>query len=106
MYYYADGVVEWHPRRLASPVEWLLKVPGQPEPLAVVRRVRIRGRHAFRAVTWAPTSAGRELIGYFRDGDEAAVAVWRRYVALHEARHDEASRTHGGSGRHRPPDRT
>lgn len=93
-------MVEWHPRRLATATEWLLRVPGQPEPIAVIRRLRIEGRAAFRAVTWAPTSAGRELIGYFRSGDAAAEAVWRRYVAQQQVRHDEASRTHGGSGRH------
>ena len=29
-----------------------------------------------RAVTWAPTSDGRELIGYYKTGDEAAQAAW------------------------------
>lgn len=100
MYEYRAAVVDWHPRHLAAPVEWVLKVPGQPEPIAVVRRLRIEGRRVFRAVTWAPTSAGRELIGYYRDGDAAAVAVWRRYIALQASRHDEASRTHGGRDRH------
>jgi hypothetical protein len=92
-------VVEWHPRRLASPVEWTLVVPGQAEPLAVIRRLRFEGRPVYRAVTWAPTSAGRELIGYFRSGDDAAVAVWRRYVAEQTDRHERASRTHGGRER-------
>jgi hypothetical protein len=92
-------VVEWHPRRLVLPVEWLLTVPGQPEPLAVIRRLRISGRVVFRAVTWAPRSAGRDLIGYYPDGDSAAVAVWRRHVEQSAARHERASRVHGGGDR-------
>lgn len=92
-------MVEWHPRRLASPVEWTLVVPGQVEPLAVIRRLRFEGRHVYRAVTWAPTSGGRQLIGYYRSGDDAAVAVWRRYIAEQSDRHERASRTHGGRER-------
>jgi hypothetical protein len=96
VYEYAADVVEWHPRRLATAVEWLLSVPGQPEPIAVIKRLKFEGRVVYRAVTWAPTSGGRELIGYYPSGDDAAVAVWRRYVAQHRTRHEAASRTHGG----------
>lgn len=96
---YGGRVVDWHPRRLAAPVEWTITVPGQPEPLAVIRRLRVRGRAIYRAVTWAPTSAGRELIGYFGTGDDAAVAVWRRYVTEQSNRHERASHTHGGRER-------
>lgn len=92
-------MVGWHPRCLAAGSEWTLTVPGHAEPIAVIRRLRFEGRAVFRAVTWAPTSGGRELIGYFRSGDDAAVAVWRRYVAEQSARHDAASRTHGGRER-------
>ncbi|MGN6446015.1 hypothetical protein [Amnibacterium sp.] len=92
-------MVDWHPRRLVKGTEWTMAVPGQPEPIAVIRRLRFEGRAVYRAVTWAPTSAGRELIGYYRSGDAAAVAVWRRYVAQQEARHDAASRMHGGRER-------
>lgn len=99
VYDYRDRVVEWHPRRLAAPVEWLLTVPGQPEPLAVIRRLRFGGRPVYRAVTWAPRSGGRELIGYYPSGDAAAVAVWRRYVAQQAERHEGASRTHGSRER-------
>lgn len=99
MYYYGGRVVGWHPRRLALATEWTLTVPGEPEPLAVIRRLRIEGRIVFRAVTWAPTSGGRELIGYYRTGDDAAVGVWRRYVAERSDRHERASRTHGGGER-------
>jgi len=96
VYYYAAAVVDWHPRRLVSGTEWTMSVPGHPEPIAIIRRLRFEGRPVYRAVTWAPSSGGRELIGYFRSGDDAAVAVWRRYVAEQSARHDRASRTHGG----------
>jgi hypothetical protein len=99
VYDYRVPVVDWHPRRLAAGTEWTMQVPGQPEPLAVIRRLRFGGRPVYRAVTWAPTSAGRELIGYFRSGDDAAVAVWRRYIAEQSTRHDRASRTHGGRER-------
>jgi hypothetical protein len=99
VYYYRGPVVDWHPRRLAAGTEWTMTVPGQVEPIAIIRRLRFEGRHVYRAVSWAPSSGGRELIGYFRTGDDAAVAVWRRYVAEHSARHDAASRTHGGRER-------
>jgi hypothetical protein len=99
VYDYSAVVTEWHPRRLAAPVEWTFTVPGQAEPLAVIRRLRFEGRAVYRAVTWAPTSGGRELIGYYRTGDDAAVAVWRRYVTAQTARHEQASRTHGGRER-------
>jgi len=96
---YGGAVIDWHPRHLVSGTEWTMTVPGHVEPLAVIRRLRFEGREVFRAVTWAPTSGGRELIGYFRSGDAAAVAVWRRYVAQQSDRHDAASRTHGGRER-------
>lgn len=99
MYYYGGIVVEWHPRRLATGTEWTMAVPGQPEPIAVIRRLRFEGRHVYRAVTWAPTSAGRELIGYYRSGDAAAVAVWRHYIDQQARQHDRASRTHGSRER-------
>jgi hypothetical protein len=67
--------LEWHPRRLAKATEWTIEVPGHPEPVAVVRLLKMEGRPIYRAVTWAPSSGGRELIGYFRTGDDAAVAV-------------------------------
>ena len=92
-------MVEWHPRNLVLPVEWLLTVPGHAEPVAVIRRLKLGGRVVFRAVTWAPGSGGRELIGYYPDGDSAAVAVWRHHLEQDRARHERASRTHGGRER-------
>jgi hypothetical protein len=94
--------VEWSPRRLAFPVEWEILVPGQPEPIALIRRVRITGRVCFRAVTWAKESRHRRLIGYYPDGDAAAAAVWSGYVASRRTQHDRASHTHGGRERNAP----
>lgn len=106
MFEYPDEVeVDWSPRRLAFPVEWYILVPGQPAPIAVIRRLRIRGRICFRAVTWAKESRDRRLIGYYPDGDAAAAAVWAGYIDSRRSQHDRASRTHGGSdrdGRPRP----
>ncbi len=72
--------------------EWTIQVPGQPEPIAIVRLLVLRGRPTYRAVSWAPTSASRQLIGYFPNGDAAAVAVWRRYVAENARQEDRAAR--------------
>lgn len=105
MYEYGARVVppvDWHPRRLARPTEWTLVVPGQPEPIAVVRRLIVRGRTAFRAVTWAPRSADRTLIGYFDSGDAAAEECWQRYLERQHDRHEVASRTHGSAERGGP----
>lgn len=98
--------MKWHPRHLARPTEWTVQVPGQPEPIAVVRLLTLRGVPVYRAVTWARGSAARELIGYFRTGDGAAEAVWRKYVADNARQQDRAARAGGsdvrGYGRGRP----
>lgn len=76
-------------------IEWNVLVPGHVEPAAVIRRLTLQGVERFRAVTWAPTSSGRELIGYYNTGDEAAAAAWRRYVDESQTQHELASRMHG-----------
>ena len=91
--------VEWSPRKLAYPVEWFILVPGQPAPIAVIRRVKIRGQICFRAVTWAKESHDRRLIGYYPDGDAAAAAVWAGYVDSRRTQHERAAGTHGGNER-------
>ena len=53
--------VDWHPRRLAEPVEWLLRVPGQPEPIGVVRHLTATGRAAYRVVISAPAPLRQPL---------------------------------------------
>ena len=103
MFEYPRAVgVEWSPRKLAYPVEWFVLVPGQPAPIAIIRRVKIKGRVCFRAVTWAKESHERRLIGYYPDGDAAAAAVWTGYVESRRTQHDRASRTHGGRERNAP----
>jgi hypothetical protein len=45
--------------------EWIIMRDSKNQPAAVVRRLRFVGEVFFRVVTWAPTSEGRELVGYF-----------------------------------------
>ncbi|MFD3447067.1 hypothetical protein ACFDTO_20925, partial [Microbacteriaceae bacterium 4G12] len=47
------------------------------EPAAVVRHLQLGPRREwyFRVVTWAETSAGRELVGYYRTLEEADQSV-------------------------------
>jgi hypothetical protein len=75
-----DPAVNWHPWQIARPSEWLMENGWPPDPIAVVRRLEIpNGNHnitRFRVVTWAPTSEGRELIGYYERPEDAAVAAW------------------------------
>lgn len=91
--------MDWTPTRLVHPVEWFVLVPGRPAPIAVIRRMRREGDVVFRAVTWAPRSEGRRLIGYYPDGDAAAAAVWKAYVDSRRTQHQKASHTHGGAER-------
>lgn len=92
--------VEWHLRRLADPVEWLLRVPGQPDPVGVVRKLTDWQGIRFRAVTWSARSADRTLIGYYPTGDASATAVWEHHLASRARRHEAAARTHGSRERH------
>ena len=77
-------------------------VPGHPEPAFVIRRLKLQGMERWRVVTWAPTSEGRALVGYFDNADDAAVAAWRKFCADANAQHELASRTHGGRERGGP----
>lgn len=95
-------MVGWHVRQLAHAVEWEVVVPGQPEPAALIRRVRIRGRVCFRAVSYARQPADRRLIGYYPHGDAAAQAAWRHYCDQRATQHQAASRLHGGRERGGP----
>jgi hypothetical protein len=76
----AHPIVDWHPSRIAKPVEWHMHNGWPPQPIAVIRQLeRQNGNRVeifYRAVTWAPSSDGRELIGYYKTGDEAAQAAW------------------------------
>jgi len=87
---------------VVTPTEWELRVPGHPEPTHVLRRLKLHGVERIRVVTWAPTSDGRELVGYYPTVDDAAVAAWRHYCDASNVRHEVASRMHGGRERGGP----
>ncbi|MFF2388884.1 hypothetical protein [Agromyces sp. NPDC058104] len=62
--------------------EWIM-FDGERK-IAIIRLVTIGlgeygKRELFRAVTWAPRSEDRDLIGYFPDRHLAAVVVWSVY---------------------------
>lgn len=90
---------------IVTTVEWTVSVPGHPEPAAIIRRLKLQGLEHFRVVTWAPTSAGRELVGYFPTGDAAAEAAWRRYCDDAATQHERAAVMHGGQERGGPSSR-
>ena len=73
----------WHPIRIAEPVEWEMRNGWPPDPIGVIRRLTFqRGNQTdvfYRAVTWAPTSDERELIGYFPTPQMAAAAAWEHF---------------------------
>jgi len=86
----------WHPVLAAVEIEpghWQM-CDEDGQPYGVIRIIRLANEVGYRAVTWAPDSAGRELIGYFRTLRASAEAVHRRFL-----------RTHGQSGpiNGRPP---
>jgi hypothetical protein len=66
----------WPPIRI-GPGEWILMRDSRREPAAVVRHLQLGPRREwyFRVVTWAETSEGRELVGYYRTLDEADQSV-------------------------------
>lgn len=86
------------PLNQARPTEWLMRVTDSQPPYAVIRRL-LKGdpNHAeewFRVVTWAQRSEERELIGYVRTLNEAAVLGWDYKCAYESWRHHlAASRT-------------
>jgi hypothetical protein len=73
-------VPRWHPVQIAEPIEWELRNGWPPDPIAIVRRLDFqRGNQVdsyYRAVTWAPSSDGRELIGYYPTLELACTAAW------------------------------
>jgi len=56
----------WPPIRI-SEVEWVIMRDSKLEPAGVIRMMKMGPRNEtfFRVVTWAPTSEGRKLVGYF-----------------------------------------
>jgi hypothetical protein len=78
---------DWHPSQIARPVEWEMCNGWPPDPLAVIRRIERPNGNVplvrYRAVTWAAKSTGRELIGYYETGDDAAKAGWEHFHGRH-----------------------
>jgi hypothetical protein len=66
----------WPPIQV-SDVAWVVMRNDPTQPKAVVRRFDASSEHPvfFRAVTWAPTSEGRRLIGYYPTLEQADEAV-------------------------------
>lgn len=71
-----NWVPPWPPIQISTS-EWILMRDERRTPAAIVRALRLGARHElfYRVVSWAPTSEGRELIGYFRTLDEADRSV-------------------------------
>ena len=61
-----DWQPPWPPIRVAG-AEWIVMRDAKNEPAAVIRAVRIGPRNElfYRVVSWAPTSDGRTLVGYY-----------------------------------------
>ena len=60
-----------------SEYEWILMRDSDRNPAAVVRSLTMgpRNERFFRVVSWAPTSEGRKLVGYYNTLDEADRSV-------------------------------
>lgn len=94
---YRSGMpVDWSPTAYARPMEWFLRVSESQPPYAVVRRIPKgdpnRPEDWYRVVTYAPTSEGRELIGWVRTLDAAAQLGWDYKCAFDSWRHHMAER--------------
>lgn len=77
--------VSWHPILAAVEVDvgvWHM-VAQYDRVYAVIRLLELGGERGYRAVTWAPTSQGRELIGYYRTLRAACAAAHDRFVRSH-----------------------
>lgn len=76
---------------ILTPVAWELVYGVQPD--RPIGRVRLH-HDLYRA--WC----GDEDLGMFATGDDAAVAIWRRFCDQSAVRHEEAAITHGAYERH------
>lgn len=99
----------WHPVTNAQASEWLLRQGTLGGPYAVVRWFAFGDPNRpdvwFRVVTWAPTSEGRELIGWCRTLEAAAAAGWDFHCAEESWRHHLAAKRVDAASmaRQRPP---
>lgn len=66
----------WPPIRVSGE-EWIIMRDSRREPVGVIRTLHMGPRKElfYRVVTWAPGSAGRELVGYFRTLEEADQSI-------------------------------
>ena len=74
---------DWHPILAAvetAPGEWTM-TGDLDRKYGVIRLLEIGGERGYRAVTWAPTSEERRLIGYFRSFRAAAGATHRLWLS-------------------------
>ena len=64
-----------------TPVEWVVTHASAAEPIAVVRRLRLGSQRElyFRAVTWHPDPAHRDLVGYWGSAEEAVQNIYGLY---------------------------
>ena len=71
-----NWVSPWPPIQISTS-EWILMRDDRRTPAAVVRALRLGARAElfYRVVSWAATSEGRTLVGYFRTLDEADRSV-------------------------------
>jgi hypothetical protein len=67
-----DWKPPWPPICVAEN-EWIIMRNSQREPVGVIRALRMGPRDElfYRVVTWAQTSEGRTLVGYYQTLDEA-----------------------------------
>jgi hypothetical protein len=83
----------WHPVLAAREVEpghWIMTDPYD-RPYGVIRFLRRGSELGYRAVTWAPESGDRKLIGYYRTLRAAAKEVHIVFVRAHSADPDRPS---------------
>lgn len=79
------GEPSWHPLLAAVETEpgvWHM-IAQFDRCYAVIRMLRVGGEVGYRAVTWAPRSEDRVLIGYYRTLRAAAAAAHRRWLDSH-----------------------
>ncbi|RFA11487.1 hypothetical protein B7R21_12315 [Subtercola boreus] len=89
-------MVDWHPSRLAQPVEWMLQHPVSPRPFAVIRLIRFPAQKGtvdawYRVVTWSQKSADRELVGWCLSLEAACEAAWDYFRAMSSWQHAQAA---------------
>lgn len=72
----------WHPILSAleiQPGHWQM-LDGLDQPHALIEFVKRGPEVGYKAVTWAPGAADRQLIGYYRTLRAATKAAHMRYV--------------------------